>query len=85
MTPQAKKAIDRLNQIIDDYINIFDSDKKEIKEIEQSLEILKKKPIWEIKAMVKALSQPISSFLNTDEDNKRLENCKIILNQPTRK
>ena len=44
-----------------------------------------KKPIWEIKAMVKALSQPISSFLNTDEDNKRLENCKIILNQPTRK
>jgi len=35
--------------------------------------------------MVKALSQPISSFLNTDEDNKRLENCKIILNQPTRK
>jgi len=43
MTPQAKKAIDRLNQIIDDYINIFDSDKKEIKEIEQSLEILIKK------------------------------------------
>ena len=45
-----------------------------------NIEILKKKPIWEIKAMVKALSQPISSFLNTDEDNKRLENCKIILN-----
>jgi len=40
---ETKKAIDTLNQVIDDYINIFDSDKKEIKEIEQSLKILIKK------------------------------------------
>ena len=40
---ETKKAIDRLNQVIDDYINIFDTDKKEIKEIEQSLKVLIKK------------------------------------------
>ena len=40
---KTKKAIDKLNQIINDYINIFDTDKKEIKEIEQSLKILIKK------------------------------------------
>ena len=40
MTKKTKQAIDKLNQVIDDYINIFDTDKKEIKEIEQSLKIL---------------------------------------------
>ena len=44
-----------------------------------NIEILRKKPLWELKVMVKALSQPVSSFLNTDEDNKRLENCKKII------
>jgi len=43
MKKQTKQAIDRLNQVIDDYINIFDSNKKEIKEIEQSLKVLIKK------------------------------------------
>ena len=43
MKTETKKAIDRLNQVIDDYINIFDSNKKEIKEIEQSLKVLIKK------------------------------------------
>ena len=43
MKTETKKAIDRLNQVIDDYINIFNTDKKEIKEIEQSLKILIKK------------------------------------------
>jgi len=43
MKTETKKAIDRLNQVIDDYINIFDTDKKEIKEIEQSLKVLIKK------------------------------------------
>ena len=43
MNKETKKAIDRLNQIINDYINIFDSNKKEIKEIENSLKILTKK------------------------------------------
>ena len=43
MKTETKQAIDRLNQVIDDYINIFDSDKEEIKEIEQSLKVLIKK------------------------------------------
>ena len=44
METKTKKAIDKLNQIINDYINIFDTDKKQkLEEIEQSLEILIKK------------------------------------------
>ena len=43
------------------------------------IETLRKKATWELKVMVKALSQPISSFLNTDEDNERLEQAQIIL------
>ena len=43
MKTETKQAIDKLNQVIDDYMNIFDSDKKEIKEIEQSLKLLIKK------------------------------------------
>jgi hypothetical protein len=43
MKTETKQAIDKLNQVIDDYINIFDSDKEEIKEIEQSLKVLIKK------------------------------------------
>ena len=50
-----------------------------------TIETLRKKATWELKAMVKALSQPISSFLNTDEDNERLENCKLVLNERRRK
>ena len=46
-----------------------------------NIETLRKKPLWELKVMVKALSQPVSSFLNTDEDNKRLENCKKIIKE----
>ena len=37
---------------------------------------MENKATWELEAMVKALSLPISSFLNTDEDNKRLERAK---------
>ena len=43
MKKKTKKAIDKLNQIVDDYINIFDSDKKEIKEIQKSLKIIANK------------------------------------------
>ena len=46
-----------------------------------NIETLRKKPLWELKVMVKALNQPISSFLNTDEDNERLENCKKIIKE----
>jgi hypothetical protein len=44
-------------------------------------EILRKKPLWELKVIIKALSQPISSFLNTDEDNERLENARKVLKE----
>ena len=40
MNKKTKKAIDKLNQIVDDYINIFDSNKKEVKEIEKSLKVI---------------------------------------------
>ena len=46
-----------------------------------NIETLRKKPLWELKVMVKALSQPISSFLNTDEDNERLENAKKVIKE----
>ncbi len=49
------------------------------------IETLRKKATWELKVMVKALSQPVSSFLNTEEDNLRLENAKQVLNERRRK
>jgi len=45
------------------------------------IDTLRKKATWEIKVIIKALSQPISSFLNTDEDNQRLENAKLVLKE----
>jgi hypothetical protein len=36
-------------------------------------------PTWQLRAMIKALTLPVSSFLNTDEDNKRLEQAQIVL------
>jgi len=45
------------------------------------IEILRKKPLWELKVIIKALSQPVSSFLNTDEDNERLENARKVLKE----
>ena len=40
---------------------------------------LRTKPTWELRQIVKALTQPISSFLNTDQDNERLEQAQIVL------
>jgi len=40
---------------------------------------LRNKATWELRAIVKALSLPVSSFLNTDEDNERLEQAQIVL------
>ena len=34
---------------------------------------------WELRAIIKALTLPVSSFLNTDEDNERLEQAQIVL------
>ena len=42
------------------------------------IEVLRKKPLWELRVMIKALSQPISSFLNTDEDNKRENSHRLL-------
>ena len=50
-----------------------------------NIEILRKQPTYALKNMIKALSLPISSFLNTDEDNERLENCKLVLNERRKK
>ena len=38
---------------------------------------LRTKPTWELRAIIKALSS--IPFLNTDEDNERLEQAQIIL------
>ena len=46
-----------------------------------NIKILENKPTWELKAMIKALELPISSFLNTDEDNEKLENAKKVLKE----
>ena len=43
------------------------------------IETLRKKTTEELRVIVKALSLPISSFLNTDEDNQRLQNAKLVL------
>ena len=40
---------------------------------------LRTKATWELRQIVKALTLPISSFLNTDEDNQRLEQAQIVL------
>ena len=46
-----------------------------------TIDTLRKKATWEIRVMIKALSQPISSFLNTDEDNQRLEDATLVLKE----
>ena len=46
-----------------------------------NIEILRKQPTYALKNMIKALSLPISSFLNTDEDNERLENAKKVIKE----
>mgnify|MGYP003632127484 FL=1 len=40
---------------------------------------LRTKANWELRQIVKALSLPISSFLNTEEDVERLEQAQIVL------
>ena len=44
---------------------------------------LRTKPTWELRAIIKALSS--IPFLNTDEDNKRLEQAQIVLYERRRK
>ena len=61
---------------------IIHQDREEVAQKgKMNIEILRKKPTWSLKVMIKALSQPISSFLNTDEDNERLENAKKVIKE----
>ena len=46
-----------------------------------NIETLRKQSTWSLNAMIKALSLPISSFLNSDEDNKRLEDAKTVIKE----
>ena len=46
---------------------------------------LRTKATWELRQIVKALTLPISSFLNTDEDVERLEQAQIVLYERRRK
>ena len=46
-----------------------------------NIETLRKQSTWSLNSKIKALSLPISSFLNSDEDNKRLEDAKIVIKE----
>tara|TARA_Y100000361_G_scaffold154161_1_gene178491 strand:- start:1776 stop:1937 length:162 start_codon:yes stop_codon:yes gene_type:complete len=44
-----------------------------------NIKILENKTTCELKAMIEALELPISSFLNSDDNNLRLKNAKKVL------
>ena len=46
-----------------------------------NIEILRKKANWELKAIQRALTLPISTFLNTYEDIERLKNVQLVLQE----
>ena len=46
-----------------------------------NIEILRKKANWELKAIQRALTLPVSSFLNTYEDIERLKNVQLVLKE----
>jgi len=50
-----------------------------MKHTKMDIETLRTQTSWDLKQMIKALSLPISSFLNTEEDNIRLKNAKKVL------
>ena len=52
-----------------------------MKHTKMNIETLRNKTSWDLKQMIKALSLPISSFLNTEEDNIRLKNAKKVLRE----
>ena len=47
--------------------------------IDKEVERLKRRPLWELKAMVKALS--FHRWCNTSEEELRLEAAKIVMKQ----
>jgi len=46
-----------------------------------NIEILRKKANWELKSIQRALTLPISTFLNTYEDIERLKNVQLVLQE----
>jgi len=48
-------------------------------DIDREVERLKRRPLWELKAMVKALS--FGRWHNTSEEELRLEAAKIVMKQ----
>jgi SMC interacting uncharacterized protein involved in chromosome segregation len=46
---------------------------------------LQNKSTWELRAIVRALSSSVSSFLNTDQDNERLQQAQNILHERRKK
>jgi hypothetical protein len=62
----------------------LDDLKKSDPELAKAYGITGSQPDWALKAMVKALSMGVSQFMNTPEDNARLEAAKYILNRKRR-
>lgn len=48
-------------------------------DIDREVERLKRRPLWELKAMVKALS--FGRWHNTSEEELRLEAAKLVMKQ----
>ena len=48
-------------------------------DIDREVERLKRRPLWELKAMVKALS--FHRWCNTSEEELRLEAAKMVMKQ----
>ena len=48
-------------------------------DIDREVERLKRRPLWELKAMVKALS--FGRLFNTSEEELRLEAAKMVMKQ----
>jgi hypothetical protein len=49
--------------------------------IEQAKKIIPHAEEWSLRNMIKALSFSVSSFLNTEDDNRRLQAAKILLRE----
>jgi hypothetical protein len=62
----------------------LDDLKKTDPELAKAYGITGNQPDWALKAMVKALSMGVSQFMNTPEDEQRLQAAKYILNRKRR-
>ena len=53
-------------------------------DVDQAKKLLGNRPDWELKNMIRAL-QILGGFLNTPEDNNRLQAAKVLLKEKRRK